>query len=46
MFWAIKRVMVDGWPVDQAMAELPSLSQNVGEPLRAFVRDYLKQHGK
>jgi uncharacterized protein (TIGR01244 family) len=46
MFWAIKRVMLDGWPVEKAMAELPDLSKNVSAPLKAFVLDYLKQHGK
>lgn len=46
MFWAIKRVMVDGWPVEKAMGELPDLSKNVSAPLRNFTLDYLKQHGK
>lgn len=46
MFWAIKRVMVDGWPVEKAMNELPDLTKNVGQPLRAFALDYLKSHGK
>jgi uncharacterized protein (TIGR01244 family) len=45
VFWAIKRVMVDGWPVEQAMGELP-LSKGASEPLKAFMLDYLKQHGK
>ena len=46
MFWAIKRVMIDGWPVEKAMTELPELSKNVSAPLKAFTLDYLKQHGK
>lgn len=46
MFWAIKRVMVDGWPTEKAMAELPGLSKNVSPKLRDFALDYLKQHGK
>jgi uncharacterized protein (TIGR01244 family) len=46
MFWAIKRVMLDGWPVEKAMTELPDLSKNVSAPLKAFTLDYLKQHGK
>jgi uncharacterized protein (TIGR01244 family) len=46
MFWAIKRVMVDGWPVDKAMGELPDLSKNVSPTLKNFALDYLKQHGK
>ena len=25
MFWAVKRVMIDGWTVDKAMSELPDL---------------------
>lgn len=46
MFWAVKRVMVDGWPVDKAMGELPQLSKGVSPQLKAFTLDYLKQHGK
>ncbi len=46
MFWAIKRVMVDGWPVDKAMNELPDLAKNASPALRQFVLDYLKGNGK
>jgi uncharacterized protein (TIGR01244 family) len=46
IFWAIKRVMIDGWPVDRAMAELPQLGAHVSPALRAFALDYLKAHGK
>ncbi len=46
MFWAVKRVMVDLWPVDKAMNELPELSKNVAGPLRTFILDYFKSHGK
>jgi uncharacterized protein (TIGR01244 family) len=46
MFWAVKRVMIDGWPVDKAMGELPDLSKNLSQPLRTFMLDYLKAHGK
>jgi uncharacterized protein (TIGR01244 family) len=46
MFWAIKRVMIDGWAVDKAMNELPDLSKNVSDPLKTFTLDYLKSHGK
>ncbi len=46
MFWAIKRVMLDGWPVDKAMGELPDLSKNVSAPLKAFTLDYIEQHRK
>jgi uncharacterized protein (TIGR01244 family) len=46
MFWAVKRVMVDGWTTEKAMAELPELSKNVSQPSRALFLDYLKAHGK
>ncbi len=46
MFWAAKRVMIDGWPADKAMNELPALSGHVAQPLRQFILDYLKSHGK
>lgn len=46
MFWAVKRVMVDGWTMDKAMNELPALSGHVGPPMRQFILDYLKSHGK
>lgn len=46
MFWAVKRVMIDGWPVEKAMSELPDLSKNVPQPLRDFMTGYLKAHGK
>jgi uncharacterized protein (TIGR01244 family) len=46
MFWAVKRVMIDGWPIDKAMSELPDLSKNVSQPSRALFLDYLKAHGK
>jgi uncharacterized protein (TIGR01244 family) len=46
MFWAVKRVMVDGWPVDKAMSELTDLSKGVPQPSRALFLDYLKAHGK
>lgn len=46
MFWAVKRVMIDGWPVEKAMGELPDLSKNLSQSLRTFMSDYLKAHGK
>jgi len=46
MFWAVKRVMIDGWPIDKAMNELPELSKNVSQLTRALFLDYLKAHGK
>ena len=46
MFWAVKRVMIDGWPVEKAMSELPDLSKNVSQQSRAIFLEYLKAHGK
>jgi len=46
MFWAVKRVMIDGWPIDKAMSELPELAKNVNESVRTATLDYLKAHGK
>ena len=46
MFWAIKRVVVDGWSVEKAMAELPDLAKNASQPLKTFALEYLKTHGK
>lgn len=46
MLWAIKRVMVDGWTVGKAMAEVPSLSAGMRPSIRAFGLEYLKNHGK
>ncbi len=46
MFWAVKRVMIDGWPVEKAMGELPDLSRNLSQTQRTFMLDYLKAHGK
>ncbi len=45
-FWAVKRVLIDGWPVEKAMNELPDLSKNASEPLRTFILDYIKAHAK
>jgi uncharacterized protein (TIGR01244 family) len=46
MFWAAKRAVVDHWPIEKALGELPDLSKNVSEPLRTFVTDYIKAHAK
>jgi uncharacterized protein (TIGR01244 family) len=46
MFWAVKRAMIDGWPIDKAMNELPDLVKNISGPTRTFILDYLKSHGK
>jgi uncharacterized protein (TIGR01244 family) len=46
LFWAAKRAVVDGWPVEKAMGELSQLSKNASEPVRAFILDYIKSHVK
>jgi uncharacterized protein (TIGR01244 family) len=46
MFWAVKRAVIDHWPIEKAMGELSDLSKNVSEPLRTFVTDYIKTHAK
>jgi uncharacterized protein (TIGR01244 family) len=46
MFWAVKRVMIDGWTIEKAMGELPDLSKNLSQTQRTFMLDYLKAHGK
>ena len=42
MLLAIKRVMIDGWSVEKAMAEVPSLT--IRPSVREFGLAYLKQH--
>jgi len=46
MFWAIKRVLVDGWTVEKAVAELPERSKTWSDPLKTSMLEYLKAHGK
>jgi uncharacterized protein (TIGR01244 family) len=46
MLLAIKRVMIDGWSVETAMAEVPSRSQGARPAVREFTLEYLKGHGK
>jgi len=46
MLLAIKRVMLDGWSVEKAMAEVPSRSQGARPVVREFTLAYLEQHGK
>lgn len=46
MLLAIKRVMIDGWSVEKAMAEVPSRSQGARPAVREFTLEYLKAHGK
>jgi uncharacterized protein (TIGR01244 family) len=38
--WAIKRVMVDGWPRDKALAEAETIGLNQ-EPMKKWAADYL-----
>jgi uncharacterized protein (TIGR01244 family) len=46
MLLAIKRVMLDGWTVEKAMTEVPSLTQGLRPSVREFGMAYLKEHGK
>jgi uncharacterized protein (TIGR01244 family) len=46
IFWAIKRVLQDGWTVEKAMGEFPNLTGMVGEPVRAFALSYVKAHSR
>lgn len=41
--WLIKRVRVDGWPVEKATAEAQAIGLS-SEPLRKFALDYLSRH--
>jgi len=43
MFWAIKRVLIDGWTFEKAVAELPERSKTWSEPLKTFALEYLKR---
>jgi uncharacterized protein (TIGR01244 family) len=43
--WFIKRVIVDGWTNDQAMAEAASLG-NISAPMKMFAMDYIQSHKK
>jgi tyrosine-protein phosphatase SIW14 len=45
LFWAAKRVMIDGWTVEKAMNET-DLAKNANPAARTAVLDYLKAHGK
>jgi uncharacterized protein (TIGR01244 family) len=45
LFWAAKRVMIDGWTVEKAMSET-DLAKNASPAARTAVMDYLKAHGK
>jgi uncharacterized protein (TIGR01244 family) len=43
--WAVKRVMVDGWPRDRAMAEAETVG-TLNDTMRKWTADYLAAHGK
>ena len=45
MMWLIKRVAVDGWPIDKATAEAERAGLS-NPRLKAFALEYLKTHGK
>ena len=45
MMWLVKRVMVDGWPLDKATLEAERAGLTSPE-LKAFALQYLKAHGK
>ena len=46
MMLAIKRVLIDLWSVEKAMAEVPALSEGMRPAVRQFGLAYLEQHGK
>jgi len=43
--WFIKRVMIDKWDNDRAMAEAASLG-NISAPMKMFAMDYIQSHKK
>jgi uncharacterized protein (TIGR01244 family) len=43
--WFIKRVVVDKWDNDRAMAEAASLG-NISQPMKTFALDYIQSHKK
>ena len=45
MMWLIKRVVVDGWPLEKATAEAERAGLS-SPRLKAFALEYLKAHGK
>lgn len=44
-FWMIRRVLVDGWSVDDAEREANKIGLR-GKELRRFARDYIRRHSK
>jgi uncharacterized protein (TIGR01244 family) len=45
LFWAVKRVMLDGWTVEKALNET-DLAKNANPAAKTAITDYLKAHGK
>jgi uncharacterized protein (TIGR01244 family) len=45
MMWLVKRVVIDGWPVEKATEEAERAGLKNAK-LKAFALDYLKAHGK
>jgi len=43
--WFIKRVVVDKWDNDRAMAEAAQLG-NISQPMKTFATDYIQSHKK
>jgi len=43
--WFIKRVVVDKWDNDRAMAEAAALG-NISQPIKTFALDYIQSHKK
>ena len=43
--WFIKRVMVDKWDTDRAMAEASELGA-ISQAMKTFALDYIKAHQK
>ncbi len=44
-FWMIRRVLVDGWNIEDAEHEADKIGLH-GPELRAFARDYIRRHAK
>ena len=45
MMWLVKRVVVDGWPIEKAAAEAERIGLT-NPRLKAYGLEYLKAHGK
>jgi uncharacterized protein (TIGR01244 family) len=43
-FWLIKRVLVDHWDVDKAVAEAESLDLDANGSMKKFALDYIQKH--